>query len=202
MQGFIEADYDEGLLFGYRWYDSQSLAPLFPFGHGLSYSTFAYSGLAVAGSVSASGISNATVYASVCNTGGPAGFEVAQLYIAFPAELNEPPQLLKGFSKVWLEPTTCGSVRFELSAADLQTWDVTLQVCSKSVKYSRRRFKFCITPSVRAITVLVTLDPNGRALICNAFLLQKYSVATGTYGLRIGSSSRDIRLTGNLSVSS
>jgi hypothetical protein len=114
--GFPEADYKEGLLMGYRWYDAQAIAPAFPFGHGLSYSTFAYSSLAVAGTVTPAAA--ATVYATVCNTAGPAGKEVAQLYIGYPAAANEPPKSLKGFQKVALGAGDCGGVGFPIAAKD------------------------------------------------------------------------------------
>jgi beta-glucosidase len=96
------------------------------FGHGLSYSTFTYSALAVSGTVTPT--SGAVVYATVCNSAvGPAGAEVAQLYLGFPPAAGEPPKLLKGFQKVALGAGACGGVGFPLAAADLQTWDVNAQ---------------------------------------------------------------------------
>jgi beta-glucosidase len=70
--------YSEGVDVGYRWYDSQNLTPLFPFGYGLSYTSFSYSNLHV-GSLTAGG--QATVTATVTNTGSRAGADVAQLYV-------------------------------------------------------------------------------------------------------------------------
>ena len=64
---------------GYRWYDAQNTAPLFPFGHGLSYTTFGYSSLNVVGSISASGSSSAVVTALVNNSGAVLGAEVVQV---------------------------------------------------------------------------------------------------------------------------
>ena len=69
----------------------------------------------------------ATIYASVCNTAGPAAAEVAQLYIGYPAAAGEPPKLLKGFQKVEIGPDSCAGVAFPLTAADLSIWDVVSQ---------------------------------------------------------------------------
>jgi beta-glucosidase len=68
-----------------------------------------------------------SIYATVCNTAGPAGSEVAQLYVGYPAAANEPPKLLKGFEKVAIAPGTCESVGFTLAASDLLTWNVVTQ---------------------------------------------------------------------------
>ena len=105
--------------------DSKSISPLWPFGFGLSYATFSYSALAVAGTLSPS--TPVSVYATVCNTAGPSGSEVSQLYLGFPAAANEPPQLLKGFQKTALEPGECAGVGFPLTADDVKIWDVAAQ---------------------------------------------------------------------------
>ena len=112
-------------LAGYRWYDAQGTKPQWVFGHGLSYSTFTYSNLNVMGPLTPS--VGAIVYAEVCNTAGPAGSEIAQLYLGFPAAANEPPKLLKGFQKVSLGAGGCAGVGFPLKASDLWTWDVVGQ---------------------------------------------------------------------------
>jgi len=124
-RGFPEVDYAEELLMGYRWYDAQKTTPQWVFGHGLSYSTFAYSNLVVSGSVSAT--ATAIVFAQVCNTAGPAGAEVAQLYIGYPDAAGEPPKQLKGFQKVSIAASACAGVGFPLAAADLQIWNVASQ---------------------------------------------------------------------------
>ncbi|WP_435818703.1 discoidin domain-containing protein [Kitasatospora cineracea] len=111
--------YSEGLKIGYRWYDSNNLTPLFPFGHGLSYTTFAFSGLQV-GPLSGG---RATVTATVTNTGGRAGTEVAQLYVGAPADTGEPPHQLKGFQRITLAPGASGTVSFTVTAHDLAHWD-------------------------------------------------------------------------------
>ncbi|MGW4695051.1 discoidin domain-containing protein [Kitasatospora cineracea] len=111
--------YSEGLKIGYRWYDSNNLTPLFPFGHGLSYTTFAFSGLQV-GPLSGG---TATVTATVTNTGSRAGTEVAQLYVGAPADTGEPPHQLKGFQRITLAPGASGAVSFTVTAHDLAHWD-------------------------------------------------------------------------------
>lgn len=118
-RGFPEVDYDEGLAVGYRHYDAEGTAPLFPFGHGLSFSSFAYSSLAVAGAVSP--LSNASVSLLVAQTGGPPGVEVVQLYVA-SALPGDPPKALKAFARVSLGRGEQAPVAFSLSQADLAVW--------------------------------------------------------------------------------
>lgn len=86
-----ESEYSEGLFMGYRWYDQHNLQPLYPFGHGLSYTTFDYSDLQIHGD---------QITCQVKNSGVRAGAEVVQLYLGYPESAQEPPQLLKGFQKV------------------------------------------------------------------------------------------------------
>jgi beta-glucosidase len=95
--------YKEGLLMGYRWYDTKQIAPLFPFGFGLSYTTFSY-GKAEIVPGHGSGAPLATMRCAVTNTGTRAGAEVVQLYIhqAHPL-LFRPEQELKGFQKLFLQ---------------------------------------------------------------------------------------------------
>ena len=112
--------YSEGVDVGYRWYDSQNLTPLFPFGYGLSYTSFSYSNLHV-GSLSAGG--QATVTATVTNTGSRAGADVAQLYVDDPAASGQPPLQLEGFQRVNLQPGASQTVTFQLSQQNLQYWN-------------------------------------------------------------------------------
>ncbi|MCW3047490.1 MAG: glycosyl hydrolase [Solirubrobacterales bacterium] len=114
------ASYSEGLRVGYRWYDSQNIAPLFPFGHGLSYTTFSYSGLRV--SRTASG---ASVTLTITNTGTRAGAEVAQVYLAAPAAAGEPPKQLKAYQKVFLNPGQARSVTVPVDSRAFAQWDTT-----------------------------------------------------------------------------
>jgi beta-glucosidase len=116
-----QVNYSEGLKVGYRWYDSNNLTPLFPFGFGLSYTSFSFGGLQVGA------ISNgqATVTATVTNTGSRAGTDVAQLYVADPASAGEPPHQLKGFRRITLAPGASGTVTFTVAAHDLASWSTT-----------------------------------------------------------------------------
>lgn len=99
--GFQHASYSEELLVGYRWYDAKSLDPLFPFGHGLSYTTFAYSSLALnASTVSAGDYLSVTF--NITNTGTVDGAEVAQVYLSYPPAAGEPPRVLRAFSKPFI----------------------------------------------------------------------------------------------------
>ncbi len=112
--------YSEGLLVGYRWYDANSVPPLFPFGHGLSYTTFGYSNLTVS-VVSPSG--QVQVGLDLTNIGSSTGAEVVQLYLGFPAAAGEPPKQLKGFKKIFLSPGATQHVTFNLDWEDLANWD-------------------------------------------------------------------------------
>ncbi|MDF9811530.1 glycoside hydrolase family 3 C-terminal domain-containing protein [Streptomyces sp. SPB162] len=114
--------YSEGLKVGYRWYDAGGATPLFPFGFGLSYTTFSFSGLQV-GTPDASG--DTTVSATVTNTGARAGAEIAQLYVGAPAVTGEPVRQLKGFQRVELQPGESRQVRFTVTAHDLAHWSDT-----------------------------------------------------------------------------
>ncbi|HWY29561.1 MAG TPA: glycoside hydrolase family 3 C-terminal domain-containing protein, partial [Candidatus Acidoferrum sp.] len=116
------ASYSEGLQVGYRWYDANNVAPLFPFGFGLSYATYGYSNLTVS-AVSPSG--QVQVGFDLTDTGPLAGAEVAELYLGFPAAAGEPPKLLKGFQKITLAPGQTQHVTFNLDWEDLANWDAT-----------------------------------------------------------------------------
>ena len=96
--------YTEGLLVGYRWFDTKKIQPLFPFGYGLSYTTFKYSNLNLVPAPAAPGLP-VTVEFELTNTGSRAGAEVAQVYVqeASPS-LPRPLKELKGFKKVFLQP--------------------------------------------------------------------------------------------------
>ena len=112
--------YKEGVFLGYRGFDSKGIEPLFPFGFGLSYTTFAYSNLQVASA--ANGDLTATF--TLRNTGTVAGDEVAELYIAPPpGELPRPVHELKGFTRVSLEPGEAKTIRIPFARADLAYWN-------------------------------------------------------------------------------
>jgi beta-glucosidase len=94
----FEVHYDEGFKVGYKWYDAENKPVLFPFGYGLSYTSFSYSNLKVTGG------EEPTVSFTVKNTGSRAGSEVAEIYAGLPASAGEPPKRLVGWSKVPLNP--------------------------------------------------------------------------------------------------
>ncbi len=107
----FQVTYDEGVKVGYKWYDAENKPVLFPFGYGLSYTTYSYSNLQVTSG------SNPTVTFTVTNTGNRAGAEIAEVYAALPAAAEEPPKRLVGWSKV---PLNAG-----------ETKDVTVNVDQK-----------------------------------------------------------------------
>ncbi len=91
------AHYDEGLKVGYKWYDAENKPVLFPFGFGLSYTTFSYSDLKM-------NSANTAATFTVTNTGKRAGAEIAEVYAMLPESAGEPPKRLVGFDKVMLQP--------------------------------------------------------------------------------------------------
>lgn len=111
--------YDEGLKVGYKWYDAEKKPVLFPFGFGLSYTTYSYSGLKVESGA------ETTVSFTVKNTGSRAGAEIAEVYAALPAGANEPPKRLVGFSKVQLEPGESKDVSVAIDPQYLSIYDVS-----------------------------------------------------------------------------
>jgi beta-glucosidase len=113
--------YTEKLLIDYRWFDANGVAPRFPFGHGLSYTSFAYSSLDIDTTGSAPSV---VVTFEVKNTGARDGREVPQLYLAFPAAAGEPVRVLRGFASVELAAGASAPVRLELSPRDMSIWDV------------------------------------------------------------------------------
>ena len=101
----LQAQYTEGLEMGYRWYEANHVTPVFPFGFGLSYTSFAYSGLSVTPAVDPqTGHNVLSVTYTVTNTGNREGAEASQVYVTLPAEANEPSKRLVGFQKVDLAP--------------------------------------------------------------------------------------------------
>jgi beta-glucosidase len=122
--------YKEGIFVGYRGYEKNGVKPLFPFGHGLSYTTFKYASLAVneAAGASAGGAPPGPHYEvsfDVTNSGSRAGAAVAQVYIAdHHARAPRPPKELKGFAKVMLQPGETRRVTVPLDARSLSYYDV------------------------------------------------------------------------------
>ena len=113
----FEVHYDEGLKVGYKWYDAEKRPVLFPFGFGLAYTSYSYSDLKVKAG------KQTTVTFTVKNTGSKAGAEVAQVYVALPADAGEPPKRLVGFSKVRLEPRESKEVTVNVDGSYLSIFD-------------------------------------------------------------------------------
>ncbi|MEN3306230.1 MAG: beta-glucosidase [Micromonosporaceae bacterium] len=145
-----QVQYSEGLQVGYRWYDAQNKTPLYPFGYGLSYTTFGYANLSV-GAPDAGG--NVAVGFDLTNTGTRAGAEVPQVYVSQPGSVGEPPRNLRGFQRVSLNPGQTQHVTLTLAARSFQTW-------------------------------------TGNA----------WTNSAGVHTVSVGSSSRDLRLTGQVTV--
>ena len=120
--GCREVIYGEGIFVGYRYYDKKDVTPLFPFGHGLSYTNFTYSHLKVSSKVKAG--QKVEVSLAVTNTGKVAGKEVVQLYVSdLKSSLPRPLKELKGFTKVALEPGETETVTFNLDERALSYYD-------------------------------------------------------------------------------
>ncbi len=129
--------YSEGIFVGYRHYDEENIEPLFPFGYGLSYTTFSYTNLTVTfhnkpaktiyveNSLENYSRPVVDVEFDVSNTGDRAGEEIVQLYVGLPSteDVPQPPVQLKHFAKVPLQPGQTAHVRFELDAQSLACWD-------------------------------------------------------------------------------
>jgi beta-glucosidase len=141
--------YSEGIDVGYRWYDATARTPLFPFGFGLSYTSFGYANLTVS---TPDGAGNVAVGFDVTNTGTRTGTETPQVYVGQPAGTGEPPKNLRGFTKITLAPGLTQHVTVTLDARSFQFWS------------------------------------NG------------WTNATGTNQVFVGSSSRDVRLTGAVTI--
>jgi beta-glucosidase len=153
--------YNEGIFVGYRHYDENNITPLFPFGFGLSYTSFSFTNLAITpASVNFSNNNgedqNVTVSLNVTNTGTALGAEVVQLYVGMPSTaVPEPPKWLKGFQKLSLAPGETGQVQLTLNERSFSYWDVNSS---------------------------------------------RWAVVPGTYEIMVGSSSRDIRVEGQISI--
>lgn len=113
----FDVHYDEGLKVGYKWYDAENKKVLFPFGFGLSYTTFSYSSLRVSTG------SEAMVRFTVKNTGSRAGEEIAEVYAALPASAGEPPKRLVGWDKVHLNAGESKEVNVPVKTFYLSIYD-------------------------------------------------------------------------------
>lgn len=114
----FQVTYDEGVKVGYKWYDAEKKPVLFPFGHGLSYTTYSYSNLKVEPG------KTPHVTFTVKNTGKRAGAEVAEVYASLPAAAAEPPKRLVGWSKVTLKPGESKEVTVDIEPKYLSIFNV------------------------------------------------------------------------------
>jgi beta-glucosidase len=115
-----EVHYDEDIDVGYRYYDSVAEEPLFPFGFGLSYTSFGVDHVRVTRRRGTYRVS-----ARVTNTGSRPGSTVVELYVGFPTSTGEPPNQLKGFAKIALQPRRRKRVKMVLDASSFSTWSTT-----------------------------------------------------------------------------
>lgn len=114
----FQVTYDEGVKVGYKWYDAEHKPVLFPFGYGLSYTTYSYSNLKVTPG------KNPRVSFTVTNTGNREGAEVAEVYASLPAGAAEPPKRLVGFSKVKLNGGESKEVTVDVDSKYLSIFNV------------------------------------------------------------------------------
>ncbi|KAK9772117.1 hypothetical protein SCAR479_11280 [Seiridium cardinale] len=168
-----ECDYTEGVFLDYRWFQANEMEVRYPFGHGLSYTTFAYGDVTATitnqtaisskyptGILSLGGQTDLfdevlTVKTTVQNSGAVTGAEVAQLYISFPEEAAQPPKILRGFEKVNLTSGASADVTFSVRRKDISYWDTVAQA---------------------------------------------FAIATGEYTLSVGASSEDIKGSATITV--
>jgi beta-glucosidase len=182
--------YGEGIFVGYRYYDMKDVEPLFPFGYGLSYTTFSYENLRITrngADTPEMGLRDTLqVQVDVRNTGSRAGKEVVQLYVRdLESSLVRPPKELKGFRKVSLAPGETTTVTLSLTAKELSYYDPAQQgwvaepgefeiLIGSSSRDIRARGRFTLVgeakpaaPRLNVNTNLLTIleDPQGRAVL-------------------------------------
>lgn len=148
--------YNEGIFVGYRYYTKRRILPLFPFGYGLAYTSFAYSRLHVNGDADG-------VDVSVCvrNTGNRAGKEVVQLYLSSDTHgVIRPVRELKGFRKVFLRPGEEKNVAFRLSARDLSYWNTKIHAWH----VASGKYAFQICKNAEEVILSAELELRGKTL--------------------------------------
>jgi beta-glucosidase len=150
--------YGEGVFVGYRGYDAVGREVSYPFGHGLSYTTFAYDDL----TVTVADDLAINLNCRVTNTGDRAGQEVVQLYVGDPvARVRRPVRELKGFEKVALEPGESVDVNFTLSARDLSYWSTP----HGDWVVEGGDFEFSVGTSSRDLRLTTTVDIDAPPLL-------------------------------------
>ena len=150
----IKQEYKEDILVGYRWHDTKKVPALFPFGHGLSYTTFTY-GKPVASAKTMAADGTLTVTVAVKNTGSIAGKEIVQLYIGDDkCSVLRPVKELKHFAKVALAPGEEKNVTFTLTPDDLKFYDEA----SAAWKYEPGKFKAYVCASSADVRGVVLFE--------------------------------------------
>lgn len=150
----IKQEYKEDILVGYRWHDTKKVPALFPFGHGLSYTTFTY-GKPVASAKAMAADGTLTVTVAVKNTGSIAGKEIVQLYVGDDkCSVLRPVKELKHFAKVALAPGQEKSVTFTLTPDDLKFYDEA----SAAWKYEPGKFKAYVCASSADVRGVVPFE--------------------------------------------
>ena len=150
----IKQEYKEDILVGYRWHDTKKVPALFPFGHGLSYTTFTY-GKPVASAKTMAADGTLTVTVAVKNTGSIAGKEIVQLYVGDDkCSVLRPVKELKHFAKVALAPGEEKSVTFTLTPDDLKFYDEA----SAAWKYESGKFKAYVCASSADVRGVVPFE--------------------------------------------
>lgn len=150
----IKQEYKEDILVGYRWHDTKKIPALFPFGHGLSYTTFTY-GKPVASAKTMAADGTLTVTVAVKNTGSIAGKEIVQLYVGDDkCSVLRPVKELKHFAKVGLAPGEEKSVTFTLTPDDLKFYDEA----SAAWKYEPGKFKAYVCASSADVRGVVSFE--------------------------------------------
>lgn len=150
----IKQEYKEDILVGYRWHDTKKVPALFPFGHGLSYTTFTY-GKPVASAKAMAADGMLTVTVAVKNTGSIAGKEIVQLYVGDDkCSVLRPVKELKHFAKVALALGEEKSVTFTLTPDDLKFYDEA----SAAWKYEPGKFKAYVCASSADVRGVVSFE--------------------------------------------
>lgn len=159
-----QVNYTEGLQVGYKWYDEQGIEPLFEFGHGLSYTTFEYSKLAVKTRTDAeTGVVTSTVSFRIKNIGDVVGTEIPQLYLTLPDAAEEPGKRLVGFDRVEIRPGKTAKVEFTVDSSasnrPFSIWDVD----TDAWRIVDGSYGFSVGSSSRdlPLTKSVSVDVNG-----------------------------------------
>jgi len=122
----MQVHYGEGIFVGYRWYDARKIKPLYPFGHGLSYTEFEISRLEAKNETFTDSVD---IIAEVVNKGEKAGKTVVQIYVSDRlSSLTKPVRELKAFKKIYLEPKEKKTLTFTLKKSDFESYDPNLKM--------------------------------------------------------------------------